>query len=97
MTEANQTLRTKWTDQVTPDHVLPEYPRPQMVRVDWLNLNGLWDYAIVPAGETEMGERNGQAFMVLENIYDSGKMARAARSPAFWRSGLGSEDLGERS
>ena len=28
-----------------PDAVLPEYPRPQMVREEWMNLNGLWDYA----------------------------------------------------
>ena len=27
--------------------VLPEYPRPQLVRKDWLNLNGLWSYSVV--------------------------------------------------
>ena len=42
---------TQWAEQVSPENVLPEYPRPQMVRADWQNLNGLWDYAIVPYGE----------------------------------------------
>ena len=41
-------IMTKWAGDVRPDNVLPEYPRPQMVRKDWLNLNGLWDYAITP-------------------------------------------------
>ena len=38
---------TRWGRLISPDKpVLPEYPRPQMVRQSWLNLNGLWDYAI---------------------------------------------------
>ena len=38
---------TRWGKQVSPDKpVLPEYPRPQLVRQQWLNLNGPWDYAI---------------------------------------------------
>jgi beta-galactosidase/beta-glucuronidase len=41
-----QQLLTRWAADVTPDNVLPEYPRPQLVREQWLNLNGLWDYAI---------------------------------------------------
>jgi len=45
-------LRTRWADEVKPDRVHPEYPRPQMVRSDWLNLNGLWDYAIRPRSES---------------------------------------------
>jgi len=39
-------LMTKWAQTVTPERVLPEYPRPLMVRAEWDNLNGLWDYAI---------------------------------------------------
>jgi hypothetical protein len=39
-------LMTRWAKQVDPSNVLPEYPRPQFVRKDWMNLNGLWDYAI---------------------------------------------------
>jgi len=41
-------LMTRWAARVDPTHPLPEYPRPQMVRTQWLNLNGLWDYAIRP-------------------------------------------------
>ncbi|MEX2142719.1 MAG: sugar-binding domain-containing protein [Pirellulales bacterium] len=41
-------LMTRWAKDVTPEKVHPEYPRPQMVRKDWQNLNGLWDYAIRP-------------------------------------------------
>lgn len=37
-------LMTKYAAEVTPDHVLPEYPRPQMAREKWMNLNGLWQY-----------------------------------------------------
>ncbi len=40
-------LKTRWATNVTPQNVHPEYPRPQMVRSEWLNLNGLWDLAIV--------------------------------------------------
>ena len=45
---ADNTLTTPWTAQVRPDRALPDYPRPQMVRTAWTNLNGLWDYAIQP-------------------------------------------------
>ncbi len=41
-------LRTRWAAVVSPQNVHPEYPRPQMVRKDWMNLNGLWDFAIAP-------------------------------------------------
>jgi len=40
------TIQSPWASQVSSSHPLPEYPRPQMVRTQWQNLNGLWDYAI---------------------------------------------------
>lgn len=44
-------IRTQWSEQVNPDNVLPEYPRPIMERTEWKNLNGLWDYAIIEKGK----------------------------------------------
>lgn len=39
-------LLTPWGEKMDPAHVLQEYPRPQMVRDSYLNLNGMWEYAI---------------------------------------------------
>src|SRR4029450_12532444 len=36
-------VSTPWTDLVGPDNALPQYPRPQMARTSWMNLNGLWN------------------------------------------------------
>jgi hypothetical protein len=46
-------LETRWTKDVSPENVWPEYPRPQMVRPDWVNLDGLWDYAVRPKSENQ--------------------------------------------
>ena len=48
---AGDRIRTAWSEEIDPQNVLPEYPRPQMVRSEWKNLNGLWNYAIRPLGE----------------------------------------------
>lgn len=39
-------MNTPWTESVDSSAPLPEYPRPQLARRDWINLNGQWDYAI---------------------------------------------------
>lgn len=43
-------IKTTWAEQVNPENVLPEYPRPIMERTEWQNLNGLWEYAIIAKG-----------------------------------------------
>ena len=41
-------IMTEWAEKVTPENAWREYPRPQMVRDQWQNLNGLWKYAVTP-------------------------------------------------
>jgi hypothetical protein len=53
-------LMTRWAKDVTPDKVHPEYPRPQMVRKEWQNLNGLWDYAIRPKDDQQPKDWDGK-------------------------------------
>ena len=57
---AGDSLKTRWASEVTPENVWQDYPRPQMVRLYWENLNGLWDYAIRPKGENNIGEFDGK-------------------------------------
>lgn len=57
---AGDKIKTVWADQIDPQNVLPEYPRPILERKDWKNLNGLWDYAVLPAGQAEPGAYDGK-------------------------------------
>ena len=44
-------ITTAWAEKVNPSNPLSEYPRPQLVRSNWTNLNGLWEYSILPKTE----------------------------------------------
>ncbi|MEU3269932.1 LamG-like jellyroll fold domain-containing protein [Saccharomonospora sp. NPDC006951] len=55
-------LTTPWTHEVSPRNALPEYPRPQLARKEWRNLNGVWEFAGAANGEappfgTSLAER----------------------------------------
>jgi beta-galactosidase/beta-glucuronidase len=39
-------LQTRWAKEVSPENAHPEYPRPQLMRKEWLNLNGVWGFEI---------------------------------------------------
>ena len=47
------TMLTPWGEKVTSENAWRGYPRPQMVRENWTNLNGDWDYAITDIGKTD--------------------------------------------
>jgi hypothetical protein len=49
-TLANPRLTTRWSTQVDAANPWPEYPRPALIRSDWLNLNGPWQYELLEAG-----------------------------------------------
>ena len=48
---ADGPLMTRWAKDVKPDKAWPDYPRPQMRRDAWLNLNGLWQFAFANKGD----------------------------------------------
>jgi beta-galactosidase/beta-glucuronidase len=48
---AGNKIRTTFAEKIDPKAPLPEYPRPQMVRDNWVNLNGLWEFAILPKSQ----------------------------------------------
>lgn len=47
---AGNHIKTRWADQIDSSCPFPEYPRPILKRNEWQNLNGLWDYTILPRG-----------------------------------------------
>lgn len=53
-------LMTRWGKAISPDNVLQEYPRPQMTRAAWMNLNGLWDYAVTRKEESSPKSYQGK-------------------------------------
>ncbi len=78
-------LETKWAKNVTPDNALSEYPRPQMVRRDWQNLNGLWDYAIRPKDDAQLGSPDGRILVPFcaESAL-SGVMEQVGKKNSIW-------------
>ncbi|NNJ27385.1 sulfatase-like hydrolase/transferase [Alienimonas chondri] len=53
-------MLTEWGEQVEPDSAWAEYPRPTMVRPQWQNLNGLWQYAVTPGDADPPTEWEGE-------------------------------------
>ncbi|MCA9093959.1 MAG: glycoside hydrolase family 2, partial [Planctomycetaceae bacterium] len=77
---AGSPIATRWAKDVTPENVHAEYPRPQLVRQEWQNLNGLWEYAIQPEKESSPGTFQGEIlvpFPVESSLSGVGKTVGA--------------------
>lgn len=59
-TPAEAPIQTPWAASITPENAHAEYPRPQLVRERWLNLNGLWSYAITDRDSTKPSQFDGE-------------------------------------
>ena len=57
---AGERIKTEWATKIDVENVLPEYPRPIMERPNWVNLNGLWNYAITSVGQAAPQKYEGQ-------------------------------------
>src|SRR6185436_4085716 len=94
---ANGPLKTKWAADVNPSKAHPEYPRPQLVRKDWMNLNGLWDYTVVPISTNTPTKYQGQILVpfpidsalsgVMRRLEETNQLCyrRRVTIPAEWR------------
>jgi hypothetical protein len=91
-------LMTRWAKDVSPDRALPEYPRPQLVRKEWRNLNGLWEYAIRPRLDAQPATFDGRILVpfpvesalsgVMKKVGETNRLwyRRTFEIPAAWRS-----------
>jgi len=78
-------LPTRWTATVSPEKTWPEYPRPGFRREEWLNLNGLWNYAIEPANASRPGIWTGKILVPfpVESCL-SGVQQRVGKDSLLW-------------
>jgi beta-galactosidase/beta-glucuronidase len=82
---AGDKLKTKWASEIDVNNVWSEYPRPIMERGDWLNLNGLWKYAIQPVGKQKPINFTGDIlvpFAVESSL--SGVQKRVGKENELW-------------
>ncbi len=78
-------LMTQWATDVAPGKTWTEYPRPQMVRSNWVNLNGLWDYAITDTASEAPTRWDGKILVPypIESAL-SGVMKRVSARDKIW-------------
>ncbi|MFG2888766.1 PA14 domain-containing protein [Streptomyces sp. NPDC048248] len=96
--ESTYQLRTEWADDVSKDNALPEYPRPQLTRDKWRNLNGEWQFAAADKGDAPpVGKQLAEKILVpypvesqlsgIERHEDRMWYRRTFTVPADWKIG----------
>ena len=80
-------ITSKWAKTVKPGSVLPEYPRPHLVRSEWLNLNGLWDYAIAGSDTEKPAGFDGKILVpfAVESALSGLKLRLSPRQSLWYR------------
>lgn len=81
----DEPMITAWGKQISEEQPWQEYPRPQLRRDHWINLNGFWQYAVVSRSSGEPGEWNGKIrvpFAIESEL--SGVGERITNSQALW-------------
>ncbi len=74
------TIASPWASQINETNAWQEYPRPQLVREEWKNINGLWDYAVTNKGEKRPSNFHGK-ILVPYSIESSLSGVQKALSP----------------
>lgn len=64
-------IKTRWAEQVTVENVWQIYPRPQLKRVNWKNLNGLWKYQVTEMNRKKKDVHYGDEILVPFSIESS--------------------------
>ncbi|MEL7123656.1 MAG: sugar-binding domain-containing protein, partial [Bacteroidota bacterium] len=64
-------LSTTWSEQVDPQNILPEYPRPIMKRDEWINLNGLWQFQQAKHSDSVPFDKNLEASILVPFAWES--------------------------
>lgn len=84
--EAPLPLMSRWALEIDRTNVLPEYPRPQMVREGWTNLNGEWDCVITPIESPEPSAYEGKILVPfpVESPLSGTTKKRVTPDDAIW-------------
>jgi beta-galactosidase/beta-glucuronidase len=64
-------ITSPWADSVNSSSVLNEYPRPQLQRKEWQNLNGLWQYVVLPKSDADVVPANFQGNILVPFAIES--------------------------
>ncbi|MDN4502803.1 glycoside hydrolase family 2 TIM barrel-domain containing protein [Alteromonadaceae bacterium BrNp21-10] len=78
------TMLTRWGEKITPENAWQSYPRPQLQRQQWLNLNGLWQYAVVDRKAAEPQQWQGNILVPFAIESPLSGVGKRLKQQALW-------------